>query len=146
MLECTDIITVETIGDPPSYIPKSAHLVRLKLTDNLLSVRQELEKNELILINNTLLFSRKFLENNNNSNKSYGFAEIALEKEENFLLNEIIDENILYLKQCSKINWKFLNNLRQLDYGCTMTFDGIEKANKRPFEMKDCELTEINAK
>ena len=71
------IITVKTVGDSPLHPPQST---RLTLTDNLLTIRQKLEKDKVI--NDTLLFSRKFLENNNNSNKSYGFAEIALEKEE----------------------------------------------------------------
>src|ERR1051325_10814586 len=137
------IITVKTIGDPPSHPPQSVHL---NLTDNLSIIRQELKKGKVI--NDTLLFSRKYLENNDNDNKSYGFAEISLENEEDFRLDEIICESgndyILYLKKSSKINWNNLNSLRNLDYGCTMTLDGIEKANKRAFKMKDCELTETD--
>ncbi|RIA81538.1 hypothetical protein C1645_744442 [Glomus cerebriforme] len=130
------IITIKTI-DGPSI------LHRLNLTDNLIKVRQELEKSKFI--DDTLLFSRKYSENKDNIN--YGFAEIALENEENYLLNEIIDENgnILYLKQCSKPDWKCLNELRKLDYGCTMTFDGIKKAENRAFVMNDCKLIEIGA-
>ncbi|CAB5369750.1 unnamed protein product [Rhizophagus irregularis] len=40
---------------------------------------------------------------------------------------------------CSILNKKY-----KLDYGRTMSFDGIKKANNRAFIMKDCELTEIN--
>jgi len=152
MLDFTDvlsdngnvIITVKTIGNPLSHPPQS---VRLNLTDNLLIIRQEL--NESRVINDTLLFSRRYLENNYNDNNNYEFAEIPLEKEEDFSLTDIICESgdyyILYLKQSSKVNWSILNNLRNLDYGCTMTFDGIDKAKKRAFEMKDCVLTEIDA-
>src|SRR5204862_26593 len=106
---------------------------------NLLRIRKQLEKRDII--DETLSFANKFSDNSDE------FAEIMPEDEESFLLNEIIDEKILYLKQCSKINWKFLNSLHQLDYGCTMTFDGIKRANKskRAFEMKNCELTEIGA-
>ncbi|GBB92915.1 hypothetical protein RclHR1_20810002 [Rhizophagus clarus] len=140
------IVTVKTIDDPSSYPPRT---VRLNLTDNLLIIRQELKKNGFI--DNTLLFSRKYPENNNNNNNNtivYGFAEIALEKEEDYLLNEIIDknDNILYLKQCSIPDWKVLNGLCKLDYGCTMTFEGIKKAENRAFKMQNCELVEIGAK
>src|SRR6185437_1836726 len=78
---------------------------------------------------------------NNNSNE-IGFAEIALKDEENIRLDEIIDKNgnILYIK-C--IDWNYLNNSCKLDYGRTMTFDGINNATKRAFQMKNCELTEI---
>jgi hypothetical protein len=145
LIESNVIITIKTILDVPLYPPPSARTVRLNLTDNLLIIRQELEKKKFI--DNTLLFSNKYTENYNNDNISYGFAEIELEEEENYLLNEIIDENnILYLKQCSKPDWKCLNELRKLDYGCTMTVNGIKKADKRAFEMNNCELTEIDAK
>ncbi|CAB4414878.1 unnamed protein product [Rhizophagus irregularis] len=53
------------------------------------------------------------------------------------------DTRILSLTTCSKFNWKVLNQLRKLDYGCTMTSDGIKKADKRAFEMKDCIFEEI---
>jgi hypothetical protein len=136
-----DIVTVKIINDLSSTHAKTA---RLNLTDNLLKVRQVLEVSGIV--DNTLLFSRKYLKNDND-NKTYGFAEIALEKEENYRLNEIIDKNgnILYLKQCSTPDWNYLNNYCKLDYGCTMTFNGIKKAYKRVFVMKDCELTRIGA-
>ncbi|PKY55765.1 hypothetical protein RhiirA4_548892 [Rhizophagus irregularis] len=138
------IVTVKKIIDDPLSIT-DAKVARLNLTDNLLKVRQELEVNGIV--DNTLLFSRKYLDNINDD-KTYGFADIAFEKEENYLLNEIIDKNgnILYLKQCSTPDWKCLNGLCKLDYGCTMTSDGIKKAENRAFEMQNCELVEIGGK
>ncbi|PKB94965.1 hypothetical protein RhiirA5_437671, partial [Rhizophagus irregularis] len=135
------IVTVKKILDDPISIT-DAKVARLNLTDNLLKVRQELEVSGIV--DNTLLFSRKYLDNINDD-KTYGFADIALEKEENYLLNEIIDKNgnILYLKQCSTPDWKCLNGLCKLDYGCAMTSDGIKKAENRAFEMQNCELVEI---
>src|SRR5437763_1651861 len=134
MFDFTEIITVKTI-DEPSHTSKSA---RLKLKDNLLIVRQELEKDKFI--DNSLLFSRKYLD------KSFEFAEISLEKEEDYLLNEIIgNEKILYLKRSSKLDWNCLNELRKLDYGCTMIFDEIKKANKKAYKMKNCELNEMGS-
>ncbi|RGB27963.1 hypothetical protein C1646_819427 [Rhizophagus diaphanus] len=143
-------VTIKTIVDPPSYPSPSAWTVCLKLTDNLLEIRQELEKKKSI--DNTLLFLNKYPENNNNDNIIYGSFEIKLEEEENYLLNEVIDENnILYLKQykqCLEHNWKYFNELYKLDYGCTMTLDGIDRADKRKkraFVMENCELTELTA-
>src|SRR5256885_1366970 len=102
------MITVTIIRNPSS---RETTFVRLNLTDNLSNIRKELKKDDTI--NDTLSFSRKYL-NNNTEN----FAEIALEKEENFRLVDIIDksENILYLKKCSKINWNYFNDSRKLDY------------------------------
>ncbi|PKY42181.1 hypothetical protein RhiirA4_540209 [Rhizophagus irregularis] len=144
LIDSNTIVTVKTIVDPPSYPLSSARTVRLNLTDNLLTIRQELEKKKFI--DNTLLFSKQYLENSNYDNINYGFAEIELEEEENYLLDEIIGENkILYLKQCSEPDWKCLNELRKLNYGCSMTFNGIEKAGERAFVMENCELTKIGA-
>uniref|UniRef100_U9TTV0 Crinkler family protein n=1 Tax=Rhizophagus irregularis (strain DAOM 181602 / DAOM 197198 / MUCL 43194) TaxID=747089 RepID=U9TTV0_RHIID len=77
------IVIVKSIDDPPSQPPK---LVCLCLSDNLLTIRKELERNSSI--NDTLLFSKKYPEINDN----YGFAEITFEKEDDFLLDDIIDE------------------------------------------------------
>ncbi|GBC04286.1 hypothetical protein RclHR1_00560013 [Rhizophagus clarus] len=135
-------VTVKIIDNFTSY-PSRA--VILNLQDNLFLVRRKLEKKKFI--DNTLLFTNKYPENNNNGNINYGFAEIALEEEENHCLNDIIDKNgnVLRLKQCSKPDWNILNGLCKLDYGCTMTFEGIKKAKNRAFEMQNCELVEIGA-
>ncbi|PKC03600.1 hypothetical protein RhiirA5_423525 [Rhizophagus irregularis] len=88
-------------------------------------------------INDTLSFSTKLINGEH--------AKIEREVEKYFRLKEIItidnDQYILYLRINS--DWKFLNDKCKLDYGCTMSYDGIKKANKRAFIMKDCELTKI---
>ncbi|RGB23603.1 hypothetical protein C1646_748137 [Rhizophagus diaphanus] len=87
-------------------------------------------------INDTLSFSQL-------SNGEH--AKIEREVEKYFRLKEIItidnDQYILYLKINS--DWKIFNDNFKLDYGCTMSYNGIKKANKRAFIMKDCELTKI---
>src|ERR1051325_9699680 len=85
----------------------------LNLTDDLSNIRRELEQNEKYDI---LLFLKKYLENSNHD-ESYEFCEIAFEDEECISLNEIVDNNILFIKCKIKINWKILNSLRKLDYG-----------------------------
>ncbi|GES72719.1 hypothetical protein GLOIN_2v759589 [Rhizophagus clarus] len=112
-------------------------LYNLELEDNLFNIRKELEEHNTI--NDTLSFSKKSPEGE--------FAEIVREYEENFLLKDIIDDvkshNYLYLIKNSRPGWKILNEKFKLDYGCTMSFDGIKKAKYRAFIMKDCELVEI---
>ncbi|RGB25100.1 hypothetical protein C1646_821229 [Rhizophagus diaphanus] len=124
-------IFIKTIGKPT---PK---LDRLNLTDNLSNIRLELEKRNTI--DETLSFSTKTPENE--------FAEIERENEKIFFLKNIIVDvdscYFLYLIKNSRPSWKILNEKCKLDYGCTMSFDGIKKADKRAFIMKDCELTEI---
>ncbi|GBC33766.2 kinase-like domain-containing protein [Rhizophagus irregularis DAOM 181602=DAOM 197198] len=126
-VDIVDVI-VKTIGDPTDPTPK---FIRLNLSDNLLSIRKKLEKD--CIINDTLSFSKKL---------DHEFAEII--HEDKFRLYDIIykieSENILYLKHCSIPNWEYLNTLHKLDYGCIMTFDGIEKPKNRAFVMKNCEL------
>ncbi|PKC02994.1 hypothetical protein RhiirA5_424433 [Rhizophagus irregularis] len=109
-------IIVNVIDDLPSQTLK---FVRLNLEDNLLKICQELEKKEVI--GNSWLFSKKYSENNDTG---YGFAEIAFNQEEFFLLNEIIEKN---------------------NYGCTITFDEIKRARSRAFEMKNHEFTAIGS-
>ncbi|PKB95538.1 hypothetical protein RhiirA5_436526 [Rhizophagus irregularis] len=127
-------ITVEYIDQKTLQPPQ---FIQLNLSENLSKIRLRLDDRGII--NSTLSFVRKF----GNSR----FAEIAFEEEENISLNEIVrkseDARILSLMTCSKFNWKILNQLRKLDYGCIMTPDGIKKADKRAFEMKDCILEEI---
>jgi hypothetical protein len=106
---------------------------KLNLEDNLSDIRSNSK-----FIDNTLLFLVK---------KNDGFAKIEYENENDFILEDIItvdnDQRILYLlkKPC----WNVFNDNCKLDYGRTMSFDGIKKASKRAFIMNDCELTEINA-
>ncbi|CAB4415373.1 unnamed protein product [Rhizophagus irregularis] len=128
-------ITVEYMDQKTLQLPQ---FIQLNLSENLSKIRQRL--NDRGIINSTLSFVRKYDGNSR-------FAEIAFEEEENISLNEIVrkseDTRILSLTTCSKFNWKVLNQLRKLDYGCTMTSDGIKKADKRAFEMKDCIFEEI---
>ncbi|GBC01721.1 hypothetical protein RclHR1_04300003 [Rhizophagus clarus] len=95
--------------------------------DNLSNIRIELESSNII--NDTLIFSKKICDE---------FIEVERKDEETFLLKEIItDDNILYL---NPLDWKFLSNRHKLDYGCTMSLEGIKRANKRAFMIKYCEL------
>ncbi|EXX70782.1 hypothetical protein RirG_084490 [Rhizophagus irregularis DAOM 197198w] len=130
----SSIVFIKTIDE---QTPK---LYRLSLTDDLSNIRKELEKYNII--NDTLLFSKKSEKSENE------FSEILHEYEEKLLLKEIIDNanscNYLYLIKNSRPSWKILNEKCKLDYGCTMSFDGIKKADNRAFIMKDCELTEID--
>jgi hypothetical protein len=124
-----EIVFIQIIDDlPPQYTLK-----KLNLADNLSVIRNNND------IDNTLLFTTKL---------SDGYAKIEREDEKKYILKEIIitknDQNILYLMR--KPCWDIFNNNCELDYGRTMSFDGIKKANKRAFKMKDCELTEIKAK
>ncbi|RIA91145.1 hypothetical protein C1645_768268 [Glomus cerebriforme] len=129
------------IGDSTS----SSVLVSLNLNDNLLRIRQELEQNSEIKMNDTMLFAKKFSITNNNSIESYVLSEIASEDENKKILNDIIDNIILHLVNNPNPNWKFLNNKCKLEYGRTITRDGIRKAEKKAFTMKNCEMTEIGA-
>ncbi|CAB4378659.1 unnamed protein product [Rhizophagus irregularis] len=105
---------------------------KLNLEDILSDIRNSDDD-----INDTLSFSTKLINGEH--------AKIEREVEKYFRLKEIItidnDQYILYLRINS--DWKFLNDKCKLDYGCTMSYDGIKKANKRAFVMKDCELTKI---
>ncbi|CAB4488079.1 unnamed protein product [Rhizophagus irregularis] len=130
-------ITVVRIDQKASQPCKFVHF---NLSDNLSKVRLQLEKRDMI--DSTLSFARKFIENGNSK-----FAEIEFEDEEDILLDKIVrqseeseDTFILNLMTCSKFNWKILKKLHKLDYGRTMTSDGIKRADKRAFEMKNCIL------
>ncbi|CAG8538221.1 9905_t:CDS:2 [Funneliformis mosseae] len=119
------------IGDPPSQLPKKFTLNR---NDNLSNIREILEKENVM--SDTLLFAQK----NNGL-----LAEIRRNGEEDCKLYNILNDNILYLVNNSNPDWKFLNKLRKLDYGRTITFNGIKISKKRAFEMKGCKVTELGA-
>ncbi|CAG8463764.1 15991_t:CDS:2 [Funneliformis mosseae] len=65
--------------------------------------------------------------------------------EEDWVLNKILDHDTLYLTKNSNPDWKFLNELRKLDYGRIINFNGIKTAKRRAFEMKECKITEFGA-
>jgi hypothetical protein len=106
---------------------------RLNPDDYLSDIRKELENN---VINDMLLYLQ--VENDE-------FGEIEREDEVDFRLKDIITikdgQNILYLK---RNYWKILSNQYKLDYGRTMSFDGIKVAEKRAYIINHCELKEIN--
>src|SRR6266498_2924923 len=110
----------------------------LNLDSNLSDIRIELKKTNISDID-ICLFAKKL--------SVIKFAEIGHEDEENIILNDIIFDNsgnkFLYLLKNSSPDWNYFNDERKLDYGCTMSYDGIKRASIRAFEMKDCELTEI---
>jgi hypothetical protein len=130
-------VTVECIDLPKPL--QTNNFIQLTLSDNLLKVRQILEEKNII--DSTLSFVKKYSENGDSK-----IAEIAFEDEESMRLSEIVrktdDTHILNLTTCSKFKWKNLNQKHKLDYGCIMTSDGIKKADKRAFEMKNCILEE----
>lgn len=121
-------VLIQIIGEQPI-------LKKLNLEDSLLDIRN---KNNNI-IDDVLLFSAK-------SGDEY--AEIKREDEKKYRLKEIateVDNDLYILYLMKKPCWEIFNDNCKLDYGRTMSFDGIKRANKRAFKMKDCELTEINA-
>ncbi|GBC04281.1 hypothetical protein RclHR1_00560008 [Rhizophagus clarus] len=129
-------IIIRVINSP---IEKS-EAVLLNPTDKLSTIREKLEKNY-----KQFNFLNKFSENDDTS---YKFAEIKSEFEEQFCLENIIDDkNILYIKYdiVTNIDRSFFINKCQLNYGCTMTSNKIKKADKRAFEIKNSELKEIGS-
>jgi hypothetical protein len=139
------IVFIKTLDEP-----QNTKLDYLNLDDKLPNVRKELEKYNFI--NDMISFSKKFPKKDNEGNDE--FAEIIREKEEYWQLREIVEiinndgseSNILYLMKNSKPGWIGLNEKFKLNYGRTMSSDGIKIANKNPLVLKDCELEEINAK
>ncbi|PKC15387.1 hypothetical protein RhiirA5_486183 [Rhizophagus irregularis] len=126
-------ITIKIINSPTQKLEP----VLLNPTDKLSTIRQKLEKNYKQF---------KFLKFSENDG-SYKFTEIKSEFEGQHSLSYIIDKNILYI-ECeikTNIDWNCLIEKCELNNGCTMTFDGIKKADKNAFVIKNCELKEIGA-
>ncbi|CAB4405176.1 unnamed protein product [Rhizophagus irregularis] len=132
-----NIDIIVQIDDPPSK-----HVsVSLNPGENLSKIREKLEQNSKIKMNDALSFANKIVQINNNNNNEIYLAEVAKEDEEKKTLEKIIDKKnkILYLK--SEPDWKFLKNKLGLEYGFTSM---LEKANKKAFTiMEDCKMTEI---
>ncbi|RIA91153.1 hypothetical protein C1645_132041 [Glomus cerebriforme] len=109
-------------------------MTKLNLNSKLSEIRKELENKNINDINISL-FSKKL------PNK---YAEMNSEDEKETHLNEIIYDSsgskFLYLSKNSSPCWNYLNEECKLDYGCSLSFDGISKANKRAFEMKSCKF------
>ncbi|CAB4483691.1 unnamed protein product [Rhizophagus irregularis] len=114
---------------------------RLNINNNLSDIRKKLKNSKTINDIDTLLFSKK---------EGDEFVEIT---EEDFPLEEIIEvinktnskSYYLYLMKSLNPRWKILNEKFKLDYGRTMSSDGIKIAKKRAFILKDCELIEFGA-
>jgi hypothetical protein len=124
------------IDDPPSKHVSVSLNPRKKLS----KIREILEQNSKVKMNDTLSFANRVILINNNNIENF-LAEVAKEDEEKKTLEKIIDkkDNILYLK--SEPDWKFLKDKLGLEYGFTSKF---EKANKKAFTiMEDCKMTEI---
>ncbi|GBB98425.1 hypothetical protein RclHR1_03220018 [Rhizophagus clarus] len=131
-----DVDVTVQIDDPPSKLV----LVNLNVKCKLLKVRERLEQNSKVRMNDTLSFANKI--NNNSSINGSLLAVIASEDEEKVTLKKIIDKKnkFVYLKSESEPDWKFLKDKFKLEYGRSET---LEKANKRAFTIVDCEMNEI---
>ncbi|EXX64602.1 hypothetical protein RirG_141150 [Rhizophagus irregularis DAOM 197198w] len=123
--------------------------IQLELEDKLSDIREKLKKDGTIKMNDTLLFSKNFY----NKDK-FELTAISRENEKEITLNNIIEEAsndnetsfTLSLIETSRPYWKFLNERHKLDFGCTMTSNGIKRANQRAFKMEACQLAEIDIK
>jgi hypothetical protein len=122
-------VFVKIVGESASKMKK------LNLDSNLSDIRKELEKNNTI--NDIFLFSTK---------RKNVFEEIDRDYEDDMLLSDIIEkfdnseDKFLYLMKYSRPYWKFFIKECELEYGCTMSFDGIKIAKKRVFIVEDCEF------
>ncbi|CAI2173616.1 2989_t:CDS:2, partial [Funneliformis geosporum] len=114
------------------YYPTSdSNLARLKLDDYLSTVRKEL------VINDKLSFSPNIHE----------MFKVSKSDEGKFRLKEIIVQNCkeynLYLTH-SKL-WEHLNEKHKLNYGRTITSDGIKTKGNKLFNMKGGDLRKLGA-
>ncbi|RGB27234.1 hypothetical protein C1646_769370 [Rhizophagus diaphanus] len=136
-----NVKVIKTLGHLPSQRLKHCFLnLKYKLSD----IRKELKKFKII--DDTLFFARKV-----SSESEY--SEVIREHEEISLLEQIIDKVVndnstdifLYLMKNSNPDLNILNDKCKLDYGCTMSFDGIKRANKKAFTMENCVLEHIGS-
>ncbi|PKY38016.1 hypothetical protein RhiirA4_439082 [Rhizophagus irregularis] len=140
MMSSDVMVFIKIIGESSSQ--SSNKFCPLNLNNHLSDIRKELK--DYNIINDIISFSKK--ENDE-------FAEVVREVEEKCQLKEIIEiinkvnskSYYLYLMKNSSLSWNDLNEKCKLDYGRTMSIKGIERANKRAFIMKNCELIEIGA-
>ncbi|PKC12288.1 hypothetical protein RhiirA5_373207 [Rhizophagus irregularis] len=120
-------------------MPSKLVLVKLNLKASLSKIRDKLEKNSEVKMNDTFSFAKMI---NNNSGSL--LAVIAREDEEMINLENIIDiknnDKFLYLEPEPKPNWKFFEDKLKLEYGRSVT---LEKVNSKAFTIVDCEMDEI---
>ncbi|CAB4442692.1 unnamed protein product [Rhizophagus irregularis] len=124
-------------------MPSKLILVNLNLKVSLSKIRDVLEKNSEVKMNDTFSFAKM---TNNYSSTGERLAVIAREDEEINILENIIDvkndDKLLYLKSEpeTKPDWRFFKDKLKLEYGRSVT---LEKANSRAFTIVDCEMDEI---
>ncbi|CAB4442611.1 unnamed protein product [Rhizophagus irregularis] len=124
-------------------MPSKLVLVKLNLKASLSKIRDKLEKNSEVKMNDTFSFA-KMINNNTSSTGGSLLAVIAREDEEMIILENIIDiknnDKFLYLEPEPKPNWKFFEDKLKLEYGRSVT---LEKVNSKAFTIVDCEMDEI---
>ncbi|CAB4422613.1 unnamed protein product [Rhizophagus irregularis] len=124
-------------------MPSKLVLVKLNLRASLSKIRDKLEKNSEVKMNDTFSFAKMI--NNNSSTSESLLAIIAREDEEIIILENIIDiknDKFLYLKSEpeTKPDWRFFEDKLKLGYGSNVT---LKKANSRAFTIVDCEMDKI---
>uniref|UniRef100_U9SW67 MACPF domain-containing protein n=1 Tax=Rhizophagus irregularis (strain DAOM 181602 / DAOM 197198 / MUCL 43194) TaxID=747089 RepID=U9SW67_RHIID len=124
-------------------MPSKLVLVKLNLKASLSKIRDKLEKNSEVKMNDTFSFAKMI--NNNSSTSESLLAVIAREDEEIIILENIIDvknDKFLYLKSEpeTKPDWRFFEDKLKLGYGSNVT---LKKANSRAFTIVDCEMDKI---
>ncbi|CAB4442636.1 unnamed protein product [Rhizophagus irregularis] len=119
-------------------MPSKLVLVNLNLKNSLSKIREKLEKNSEVKMNDT--FSFAMMINNNNSTGGSLLAIIAREDEETMILENIINiknnDKFLYLKSEPESE-RFFKDKLKLEYGRSVT---LEKANSRAFTIMNCEM------
>ncbi|CAB4442695.1 unnamed protein product [Rhizophagus irregularis] len=122
-------------------MPSKLVLVNLNLKNSLSKIREKLEKNSEVKMNDT--FSFEMMINNNNSTGGSLLAIIAREDEETMILENIINikdnDKFLYLKSEPESE-RFFKDKLKLEYGRSVT---LEKANSRAFTIMNCKMSEI---
>ncbi|PKY53627.1 hypothetical protein RhiirA4_499335 [Rhizophagus irregularis] len=138
----TDSINIQYDINITVQMPSKLVLVNLNLKASLSKIRDILEKNSEIKMNDTFSFA-KMINNNSSTGKSL-LAVIAREDEEIIILENIIDvtndDKFLNLKSEIKPDWRFFKDKLKLEYGRSVT---LEKADSRAFIILDCEMDEI---
>src|SRR4051812_19436882 len=105
--------------------------VDLNLKDNLLKIRERLEQNNKINMNDTLSFVNKIGQIKNDSSTGSAMAEIAREDEERIILEKIIEKKVNFISKFKfRARLEILIDKLKLEYGRTVT---LEKANKKAF-------------
>src|SRR5947209_8564235 len=105
--EIQDADVIVQINDHPL---KLVLVNNLNLKDKLSKIRERLEQNSIIKMNDTLSFVNKIGQIKKDGNTRSALAEIAREDEERMILEKIIEKKFLYLNLNSEPDWKFLKD------------------------------------